>query len=81
MYAPHPSYPPLDLAVSGAVAVSTQDGSKTSLEQYSDNIICAQPDLSSLEEGLRRGAELAADDEVRRANYERSRFERSWTRR
>lgn len=48
MYTPHPSYPPLDLAASGALVVTNRFGCKQSLSQYSDSIICADPDVYSL---------------------------------
>lgn len=48
MYTPHPSYPPLDLAASGALVVTNQFGCKQNLSQYSDSIICAYPNVSDL---------------------------------
>src|SRR5438067_1217967 len=49
MYTPHPSYPPLDLAASGAVAVTNRFGNaKHSLDQYSKNIICPEPSVAGL---------------------------------
>ena len=45
MDTPHPSYPPLDLAASGAVVVTNTHGSKKSLEQWSRNIIAAPPSV------------------------------------
>ncbi len=78
MYTPHPSYPPLDLAASGAVAVTNRFGVKTSLEQYSPNILCADPDVRSLAAALADGARLAGDRERRRANFEQSGLQRDW---
>lgn len=53
MYTPHPSYPPLDLAVSGAWVVTNQFGNKESLKHYSDRIITKPLDIGALVEGLR----------------------------
>jgi len=53
MATPHPSYPPLDLAVTGALVVTNQFGVKRDLQNYSSRIICVQPDAKSLKEGLR----------------------------
>ncbi len=78
MYTPHPSYPPLDLVASGAVVVSNQFGCKTSLHNYSRNIICAplarEPMLQALQEGMR----LACDDETRRANWQAQQISQDW---
>lgn len=79
MYTPHPSYPPLDLAASGAVAVTNRFGPKTSLEAYSKNIICVDDDIDSLVEGIRAGVALATDKEARRRNYEQNGLGRDWS--
>ncbi len=79
MHSPHPSYPPLDLAASGAVAVTNRYGSKQSLAQYSANIICVDSALDALLEGLEQGVRLAADLPARRRNYVQSRLGRDWS--
>jgi hypothetical protein len=78
MYTPHPSYPPLDLAASGGVAVTNRFGRKRSLEQYSRNIVCADLDVPSLVDALRRASALAADTRTRRANFAASGLHRDW---
>ncbi len=78
MYTPHPSYPPLDLAASGAVVVTNRFGAKRDLDRYSPNIICADPDAASLVAALRGAAALAADPEARAANFGRNRLQRDW---
>ena len=78
MYTPHPSYPPLDLAAVGAVVVTNRFGVKQSLDEYSQNIICTEPDVSSLVEGLRRATILSADMVTRSAYFEASRLQRDW---
>ncbi|MFO1098525.1 MAG: hypothetical protein U1E81_09775 [Xanthobacteraceae bacterium] len=78
MYTPHPSYPPLDLAASGAVAVTNRFGPKHSLDSYSKNLICVDSDIGSLVEGLRIGVELSCDSARRLYNYERCNIQRRW---
>ena len=78
MYTPHPSYPPLDLAACGAVAVTNRYGRKTSLKQYSKNILCVGDDIDSLVNGIAEGIALAKDREQRKRNYEHSGLGRDW---
>ncbi len=75
---PHPSYPPLDLAASGAVVVTNSYGTKRSLAQYCDNILIAEPDPASLARAIGQATRLAADWPARRQNYEAARINRSW---
>jgi Methyltransferase domain len=78
MYTPHPSYPPLDLAACGAVAITNRYGRKTSLAQYSNNILCIDDDVGSLVNGIAAGVELAKDREQRATNYQLSGLNRDW---
>jgi len=78
MYTPHPSYPPLDLAAAGAVVVTNRYGLKTSLSEYSPNILCVDPSVEGLVGALVDGAALAMDWPSRLANQERNRFTTSW---
>ncbi len=78
MYTPHPSYPPLDLASSGAVVVTNRFGVKRDLDRYSRNILCADPDVRSLVAALRAGKALAADRPACLANFAQNRFETDW---
>jgi hypothetical protein len=78
MYTPHPSYPPLDLATSGAVAVTNTFVGKHDLGRYSENILCAEPTVPSLVRALAEGAALARDGERRRAQFARNRISRDW---
>jgi hypothetical protein len=75
---PHPSYPPLDLAASGAVAVTNRCGLKSSLTQYSDNILCVDPTPAELQRGIADAIMLASNKDLRAANYARSRLARDW---
>jgi hypothetical protein len=75
---PHPSYPPLDLAACGAVAVTNRFGPKQSLRRYSANIICAEPSTAALAEAISQAVRLAGDDEQRRRNASNDGLCRSW---
>jgi hypothetical protein len=78
MYTPHPSYPPLDLVASGAVAVTNRFGPKVDLSAYSSNLITVGVDVPALVAGIAQGVNVAADAATRRAQYEASRIARSW---
>ncbi len=69
MYTPHPSYPPLDLAASGAVVVTNRFANKQDLSAYSLNILCADLNTDALVDALRKGVALAEDDEARERNF------------
>lgn len=78
MYTPHPSYPPLDLAASGAVVVSNRFGLKQDLAPYCANILCSELDRDAMRQALAEGVRLALADEERRRNYEGNRLQRDW---
>jgi glycosyltransferase involved in cell wall biosynthesis len=78
MYTPHPSYPPLDLAASGAVVVTNSYGSKTSLNRYCKNILCVDPNVDSLVEAISEAVKLADDKPRRLANFENAGICRDW---
>ena len=69
MYTPHPSYPPFDLAASGAVVVTNRFANKQDLSRYSPNILCAELDMQALLVALREGIALAGDAQARSRNY------------
>jgi hypothetical protein len=75
---PHPSYPPLDLAASGAVVVTNRHGLKTSLARYSENILCVEPTVDGLKNGIAKATLLAADEPTRTANYAHNGMLRDW---
>lgn len=79
MSTPHPSYPPLDLAACGAVAVTNRSGPKENLDAFSRNIICVDPNRDAIVEGIRAALELAADDDRRMRNYQQQGLARSWS--
>lgn len=78
MYTPHPSYPPLDLAASGAVVVTNRYGNKRRLSQYSKNILCSDLDTESLVQGIEAGVRLVRDDALRMKNYQENTLGRDW---
>lgn len=78
MYTPHPSYPPLDMAASGAVVVTNRHGLKRDLSPLCANIICCEPDREALVEGLRQGVALALDAPRRAAQHQVNTLQRDW---
>jgi SAM-dependent methyltransferase len=78
MDTPHASYPPLDLAASGAVVVTNTCGVKQSLDRYSRNIITVPTGIEDLCHGLAKGVALSADTSTRLRNLEQSGLERDW---
>lgn len=78
MYTPHPSYPPLDLAASGAIAVTNQHGIKQDLSRYSNNIICKRADVESLLQGIEEAIKLSEDEWLRLENYKNNKLIKDW---
>jgi hypothetical protein len=78
MYTPHPSYPPLDLAASGAVVVTNRFGSKIDMSCYSPNILCVEPTVPGLVAGLHRAVALAKDPSACAANAGQLGMPRDW---
>lgn len=78
MYTPHPSYPPLDLAASGAVVVTNRFGPKGRTNDYCDNILYAPLSIDGLLDALRAGVERVGDTETRRAAFDRATLGRDW---
>ena len=78
MYTPHPSYPPLDMAASGAVVVTNRHGLKRDLSPLCANIICCEPDREALVEGLRQGVAMALDSPRRAAQHRANTLQRDW---
>lgn len=79
MATPHPSYPPLDLAASGAVVVTNRFGLKQNLSRYSENIILADADVDSLVVALGAAAQLAENESMRKSRFHRNGLTRSWS--
>jgi len=78
MDTPHPSYPPLDLATAGGIAVTNRHGSKVSLDRYSNSIICAEPTVAGLVGGLSEAVSRAGDLERRCHDLQTDRINRDW---
>jgi O-antigen biosynthesis protein len=79
MYTPHPSYPPLDLAASGAVVVTNSCLNKQDLSVYSENIITCPPTVADLVQGLKAAIKLAQDTKQREDNLNRNQLNASWS--
>jgi O-antigen biosynthesis protein len=78
MYSPHPSYPPLDLAASGAVVVTNRFANKMDLSSYSANLICADLDRDALVDALQHAIAVAADSRVREQNFCQNNLVADW---
>ena len=79
IYSPHPSYPPLDLAASGAVVVTNSFGTaKQDLSSYSRNIVCAEPTAAALTFAIAAAVDLSEDTEARLRNLGESAIVRDW---
>jgi hypothetical protein len=79
MYTPHPSYPPLDLVASGAVAVTNRYANKRDLSGYSENLICADLNRDALVNALRQAVDIAMDSKVRNKNYRNNGLLTDWS--
>jgi glycosyltransferase involved in cell wall biosynthesis len=75
---PHPGYPTLELAASGAAVVTNTYQNKKSLDQYSANILCAEPSVEELVGAIKEGIKLASNSEKREQNYANNKIGRSW---
>jgi hypothetical protein len=78
MDTPHPSYPPLDLAASGAVVVTNRFGNKTDLSGYSSNLICADLERDALVNALRSAVTLASNQSLRAQNFRNNGLALDW---
>lgn len=78
MYTPHPSYPPLDMAASGAVVVTNAFGVKQDLSALCGNILTVPVSVDGLVDGLHRGAALAVDLPRRRRHHAEATIARHW---
>lgn len=79
MFTPHPSYPPLDMAASGAVVVTNTYGNKRDMARYCANVIAADTQLEAMLDALRRGAALALDSTQREANFASRQLTGDWS--
>jgi O-antigen biosynthesis protein len=79
MYTPHPSYPPMDLAASGAVVVTNRFGNKTSLAACCENILCADLTVDAMLLALQEALRLASDEAERSRRFAARRMATDWT--
>jgi hypothetical protein len=79
MLSPHPSYPPLEGASSGALVVTNHFANKTAAEfaALSTNIIATEPTIDGVTEGLRQAVRRVEDIEARRRGSRMS-MPRDW---
>jgi len=76
MMAPHPSYPPLEMAASGARVVSTQYKNKTDLTNYSKNIFLADYSVESIIKKIRQTTEISETERIE--NVKSSHIQNNW---
>jgi len=76
---PHPGYPVLDLAACGAVAVTNRFGPKRSLERYSPDILCVEPTVDGLAQGISEAIRVVLAGGTRSERHARCRVSRDWT--
>lgn len=79
MYTPHPSYPPFDMAASGAVVVTNRYANKQDLSGYCANILCGELDIEAMLPTLAQGLALAADTPRRSANHQAAALQGRWS--
>lgn len=78
IYTPHPSYPPFDSLMSGAVCVTNKFANKQDLNNYSNNVITSELNKESMIKALNLGAELAKNSKQRQDNYSNSNINNDW---
>lgn len=78
MFTPHPSYPPLDVASSGGAVLTNKYANKTTLDNYSQNIICADLDEESMMQGFIDAVNLAKNNTLRKKNFKENGMEQDW---
>lgn len=80
MFSPHPSYPPLEMAICGNPVVTTSYGVKSSarLNLLSRNIIAVEPNIENIVFGLTRALTMRERDKTSDA-IDPSMLPRSWT--
>jgi glycosyltransferase involved in cell wall biosynthesis len=72
MLSPHPSYPPLEMAASGGLVVTTEYANKTAeqLTRWSPNIIGVAPTIEDIDRGLAEAVRMLEDWDRRRTGSE-----------
>ena len=78
MVAPTPSYPPIDVAVAGGVALTNQYANKKNLDMYSKNIICSELNMESLLKNLELAVALVKNPEEREKNFAANTIVNHW---
>ena len=81
MMSPHPSMIPIDLALSGGVVVTNTYANKTEelLHGISKNILAGAPDIESILQKLKQGAQKATDLKTRYENARHSSYVTKYT--
>jgi O-antigen biosynthesis protein len=79
MFSPHPSYPPLEAAACGSIAVTNHFATKTeaNLRKISENIVPVDMTIESIVEGLKTAKERVLNQEAR-LKHSQVKLSRSW---
>ena len=79
MFSPHPSYPPLEAAACGSIAVTSHFASKTeeNLRKISENIVPVAMTTESIVKGLEKANERISDHQAR-IDHSQIKLSRSW---
>lgn len=67
MMAPHPSYPPLELASLGAAVVTTSYEKKQDLSKYSGNIVTSGSDAPQIVDGIKKAIKIPDETKIKNA--------------
>lgn len=76
MMAPHPSYPPLELASSGSTVVTSAYDIKTDLSMYSDNIFVAQLNSFDMMAKIKEAISLTREERLK--NVQNNKLTSNW---
>jgi hypothetical protein len=58
--------------------VTNRSGLKTSLSEYSRNIVCVTPTVDELKRGIALAISIAGDENLRLSNYLHNNIQRDW---
>jgi hypothetical protein len=79
MFSPHPSYPPLEAAACGSIAITNHFATKTeaNLREISENIVPVDMTIKSILEGLKTATQKVLNQEAR-IKHSQIKLSRSW---
>ncbi len=80
MYAPHPSYPPLEMAACGGITVTNTFGVKTTdrMQKVSENILACEPTPEIIAKTIRVAVETSNNHKARKIGAESFKAPKNW---